>query len=165
LRKAAELLAFLTITWPWSSTISRSAYRCLTGHLFRLRVKGIVIIPGHIQHRRRVGTAFLPIKIAQAHKQAAENFAVVERFARRFGRRPVPLQPAARVGNRAVLFGETGGRQTEDFGLDIFRTTSFISPWFCQKFDDCHQRVNHHQVLQLRQRGKICSYQGTPPAG
>ena len=112
-----------------------------------------MIIPGHIQHRRRVCAALLPIQIAQAHKQATENFAIVERFARRFGRRPVPLQPAARISDRTVLFGEAGGREAEDFGLDICRTHvvhfAVVLPEIRRLG---HQRIDHHQIFKLRQR-------------
>ena len=56
-------------------------------------------------------------------------------LARRIGALPVPLQPAAGIDNRTVFFGKTGGRQTEDFGLDLGRVGGLDSPWFCQKLD------------------------------
>ena len=45
---------------------------------------------------------------------------------------PVPLQPAARVGQRALVLREAGGRKLEHLGLDLRGSTSLNSPWFSQ---------------------------------
>ena len=65
----------------------------------------------------------------------------------------MPLQPAAGVDDRPVLFREAGGRQTEHFGLnlrriDVVRFTVVLPEG--RGFGI--ERVNRHQELQLRQR-------------
>ena len=79
-----------------------------------------------------------------------KNFAIVARFARRVLAFPVPLQPAPGVGDRAILFGKAGRRQTEDFGLnrrrvDIIRLAVVLP----EGGGFGHQRVDNHHIFQL----------------
>ena len=74
-------------------------------------------------------------------------------FARRIGCLPMPLQPASRIDQRTVLFGEAGRRQLEDFSLDargvgrVLRTEVFPEPG-----SFCIQRVDYDEEFQFAQR-------------
>ena len=65
----------------------------------------------------------------------------------------MPLQPAAGVNDRTVLFGEAGGRQAEHFGLDFRRIDVVRLPVVLPEGGGFGvERVDGHQELQLRQR-------------
>ena len=112
----------------------------------------LLVIPAHLQQRLDAFATLGAIHLAQTVIDPGKDFAIVTRFPRRILTFPVPLQPAPRVGDRTILFGEAGRRQTEDFGLnrrrvDIIRLAVVLPEG--RRFG--HQRVDHHHVLQLAQ--------------
>ena len=65
----------------------------------------------------------------------------------------MPLQPATAVDQRAVLFGKTGGRQADDFGLNAGCFDIVVRPDIAPEFRGFGgQRVHHHQPLEFGQR-------------
>ncbi|MNN21893.1 hypothetical protein D3C81_1352290 [compost metagenome] len=128
------------------------------GHFLGMRAVGIVIgllVPGHVQHLFRAGAALLFVKPPQLHHDAAEDGRIMPRLARRLLARVVPLQPAARVHHGPVFLGKAARRQPEDLGHDLLGPDvvelAFVAP---EVRSLGHQRVDDHQELQLRQRGR-----------
>ena len=65
----------------------------------------------------------------------------------------MPLQPARGVGERAVLLGEAGGRQAEDFGLDLRRVDVVVLAEVAPELGRLGgQRIGDDQEFQLRER-------------
>ena len=109
-------------------------------------------MPAHLQQRLSPFTAFGAVHFAQAVVNPGQDLAVVSRFARGVLAFPVPLQPAARVGNGAVLFRKAGGRQAEHFGLNRGRIDIVRFPVVLPEGGGLgHQRIDNHHVLQLAQ--------------
>ena len=80
--------------------------------------------PGDVEHRLRQRAALLAVEIADGEEDARENLLVGPGLARWIDRLPLPLQPARRVGEGAVLLGEARAGELEDFGLDLRRRNS-----------------------------------------
>ncbi|MNJ61762.1 hypothetical protein D3C77_575670 [compost metagenome] len=84
--------------------------------------------------------------------KTGQDLAVGNRFTWGIAAFPVPLQPPAGVGDRAVFFGKAGGWQPEHFGLDRrgidIVHLAVVLPEI-GGFRD--QRVDDHQELQLDQ--------------
>ena len=119
-------------------------------HLFRFRMVRLLVAPAHLQQGFRALPAFGAVQFAQAMVNPGKDFAIIARFTWGILTFPVPLQPAAGVGDRTVLFGKAGRRQTEDFGLnrrrvDIIRLAVVLPEG--RGFG--HQRVDNHHIFQL----------------
>ena len=125
----------------------------LFGQFFRGRFVGDLVRPRQFQQWVGKLAALGLITLAQAQEQFAHDADVGLRFARAIGALPVPLQPAAAVDQRAVLFGKTGGRQANDFSLDLVGfhivVRSDVVPEL-RRFGG--QRVHHHQPFEFGQR-------------
>ena len=66
----------------------------------------------------------------------------------------MPLDDPPRVGEGPVLLGEAGGRQPEHFGLDRGRIGGIELAVVLPELGGFgRQRIDHHQVFQLGQRG------------
>ena len=113
---------------------------------------GNFVGPGELQDRIGEGAPFLLVQLPQFEKDAGNDFRVGLSIPRRFSPLPVPLQPASGVGEGAVLFGEAGGGEADDFGLD-FGGLHVVE--FAVVFPEARgfrsQGVDHHQVFQLGQ--------------
>ena len=110
----------------------------------------LLVAPAHLQQGFRALPAFGAVQFAQAMVNPGKDFAIIARFTWGILTFPVPLQPAAGVGDRTVLFGKAGRRQTEDFGLnrrrvDIIRLAVVLPEG--RGFG--HQRVDNHHIFQL----------------
>ena len=106
--------------------------------------------------RFRIGSGKAPpsflYSLPQFEKDAGNDFRVGLGIPRRFGALPVPLQPAPGVGEGAVLLGETGGRESDDFGLDFRGIHVVIFAVVLPKTRGFRgQGVDNHQVFQLGQ--------------
>ncbi len=70
-------------------------------------------------------------------------------------RLPVPLQPARRVDQRAVLLGEAGRRELEDLGLDLRRIGRVLRAEVLPEPRRLGiQRIHHDEEFQLAQRAR-----------
>ena len=121
-------------------------------HFFRCRLVWRGVVPRHVEHRLRRRATLFGIHLTQASEDTGENFTIGDGDPRGVRAFPVPLQPAAGVDDRPILFGEAGGGQTEHFGLDfrridIVRLTMVLPEG--GRFGI--ERVDSHEELQLRQ--------------
>ena len=91
------------------------------GHFLGIGVDRIDVIPREVEERIGEGAAVLAVHFAQAMEEAGHDPDIGLRFARRRRGLPVPLQPARRIDEGAVLLGEAGGRKLEHFRLDARR--------------------------------------------
>ncbi|MND86005.1 hypothetical protein D3C80_779510 [compost metagenome] len=98
--------------------IAQRAAVDLLRQLFRRRFVLVLISPRQVEDRIGESTAFLAIQFPHAQEDLGYDPAVVLGFARRRACLPVPLQPAARIGERSVFLGKAGRRQLEHFGVD-----------------------------------------------
>ncbi|MNH19238.1 hypothetical protein D3C79_789650 [compost metagenome] len=155
MREGTEQFAFLRQHFAvWIEDIRQRPAVALHRHFFWLRIFRGQVIPGHVQQLLRNRTAVTGIHFAQTRQQPRQNFTVVQRFPWGIGPFPVPLQPTARVNDRAVLFGKAGGRQAEHFSLD-FRWVNIVELIVVlpEVGGFGVQRINGDQELQLGQRG------------
>src|ERR1035438_8995775 len=86
----------------------------LLGDFFERWLRRIRIPPVQVQHRFGRRATLLLIKLANLQEDARNDLLIRLGLARRIHGLPLPLDPARRVGKRAVLLGEVGGRQQED---------------------------------------------------
>ena len=112
----------------------------------------LLIAPAHLQQRLCAFTAFGAVQFAQAMVNPGQDLAVVTCFTWGILTFPVPLQPAAGVGDRTVLFSKAGRWQAEDFrlnrrGVDVIRLAVVLPE--SGSFGD--QRIDNHHILQLAQ--------------
>ena len=122
----------------------------LAGQLIRLGVVRIVIRPVQMPDRLMEGTALSLVEFAQPQEQVGHDLDVGLRLAGRFRALPVPLQPARTVDQRTILLGKTGGRQTEDFGLDIGRVHVVVLAVVLPELRGFGgQRVHDHHELEF----------------
>ncbi len=91
----------------------------LFGDFGQRRIVGIRVVPGQIQNRIRELAALLLIQLAHLQENARQNFLIELGVARRRNRRPLPLQPARRIDEGAVFFGESRAGQAIHLGLDV----------------------------------------------
>ena len=121
-------------------------------HFFRFRMVRLLVAPAHLQQGFRALPAFGAVQFAQAMVNPGKDFAIIARFTWGILTFPVPLQPAAGVGDRTVLFGKAGRWQAEDFRLnrrrvDVIRLAVVLPE--SGSFGD--QRIDNHHILQLAQ--------------
>ena len=114
---------------------------------------GIGVVPGQVQDRVGKRAAVLAIHLAHPVEDPGHDPDVGLRFARRVGRLPVPLQPARRIDQRAVLLGEAGRRQLEHFGLDARRIGRILRPEILPEPRGLGvERIHRDEEFQLAQR-------------
>ena len=112
----------------------------------------LFVIPAHPQQRFSAFPPFGAIHFTQTMVNPGQDFAVVARFTRCILAFPVPLQPAAGVGNRPVFFCKTGGRQAEHFGLNRCRIDVVHLAVVLPEVGGLgHQRIDNHHVFQFAQ--------------
>ncbi|MNL16998.1 hypothetical protein D3C87_1380670 [compost metagenome] len=122
------------------------------GQFFWRRLVGDLVRPRQFEQRIRKLAAFGLITLAQTQEQLGHDPHVGARFARAVGTLPVPLQPAAAVDQRTVLFGKAGGGQANDFGLDVGAVHVVVRPDLLPELRGLGgQRIHHHQPFQLGQ--------------
>ena len=113
----------------------------------------VAVGPVEIDDRIGEGAALLLVESAQAPMELRHDPGVGLRFAGRFGARPVPLQPAAGIDQRALVLREAAGRKLEDLGLDVGRLDVIVDALVLPEPRRLRlERVHHHEELQLRQR-------------
>ncbi|MNL16997.1 hypothetical protein D3C87_1380660 [compost metagenome] len=123
------------------------------GQFFRRRFLGDLVRPRQFEHRVGVFAAIGLITLTQTYEQLAHDADIGLRFTRSVGALPVPLQPAAAVDQRTVLFGKAGGGQANDFGLDVGAVHVVVRPDLLPELRGLGgQRIHHHQPFQLGQR-------------
>src|SRR5690606_3834980 len=88
----------------------------LLGQLFGRGLVSYLVGPVQVEDRLGEDAALAAIQLTQAHVQAGHDPDVGARFARTFGRFPVPLQPAGTVDQRTVFLGDAGGRPAQHLG-------------------------------------------------
>ena len=91
------------------------------GQLVGRRIAGILVAPVQIEDRLGNRAALLLIERLQAQVELRHDPGIVLGFAGRRAAGPVPLQPAAGIGQRALVLGEAGRRQLDHLGLDLRR--------------------------------------------
>ena len=126
----------------------------LAQHFFRGGQVGIAVAPRQLEDRLGHLAAVLGVHGAQLGEQRADDLAVDLAFARRLGRRPVPLDHAAGVGEGARVLGEAACGQADDLGLDVFRLDVVLIAEVLPELGRLRaQRLDDDQELQLRHRG------------
>ena len=122
----------------------------LLGELLGIGIDRIDVVPGEVQERIGKRAAVLAIHFAQAMEEPSHDPDVGLRFARRRRRLPVPLQPARRIDERAVLFGEAGGRKLEHLRLDRGRIGRIVRTEILPEARRLRvERVHHHEVFEF----------------
>ena len=91
----------------------------LVRDLVGLRIVRIGVGPAQIEDRVGKRPALLLVERLQPQTDLRHDPGVVLGLARRRTARPMPLQPAARVGERPLVLGEAGRGQLDDLGLDL----------------------------------------------
>ncbi len=113
----------------------------------------VLVVPGEIQERIGEGAAFLAIQFLHPQMDLRHDPHVSLGLARRRARRPVPLQPAARIHQRAFILGEAGGGKLDHLGLDLGRVGRVVDAVIFPETGGFRlQRVHDDQQLQLGQR-------------
>ena len=126
----------------------------LAGQLVRRGGLGLEVGPRHLDDGIREGAALLLVEGPQRQEDPGHDLGVAPGLARRLGRLPVPLQPAAAVDQRAVLLGEAGGREAEDLGLDGAAVDVVeLAVLLPEGGGLGRERVDDHQVLELGEGG------------
>ena len=152
LAEIVEQLALAADDPPLVLDVRQRAAVVFLGQFGRGGMRRVAVVPGQVEDRLGKSAALLLIELLQAMEQPSQDRGVSLRLARRWCRLMVPLQPARAVGDRAIVFGEGGGRQTEHRGLDLARIDvvefAVVLPELAGLGG---QRVHDHQPLELRQ--------------
>ncbi len=122
------------------------------GELLRIGVRRIGIVPGQIQDRVGKRAALRAVHFTHAMEYSGYNPDIRLGLARWLSGLPVPLQPAGRVDQRAVLLGEACCRQLEDLGLDAGRVGRILRPEILPEAGGLRiQRVHDDEEFQFSQ--------------
>ena len=117
------------------------------------RIARIGVGPCEIEDRIGEGAAFLLVQLFQAEVELRHDPGVALRLARRRRAWPMPLQPAARIGQGSVVFRKAGRGQLDDFGLDRRRIDIIdVAMLFPEPRGLCVERIHDDEKFQLRQR-------------
>ena len=138
----------------------------LLGDLVRFRIARILVGPHQLRQRIRIGAAFLLVERFETQIELRHDPGVVLGFAGRRAAGPMPLQPAAGIGQRTLVLGKAGGRQLDHLGLDRGRVHVVVVAVVLPEPRRLGlQRIHDDEEFELRQRRVIFLRFGNDSSG